>query len=90
VALLVAGDAVVPVFPGESAVVAAAVLAADGELVVWLVLLAAFAGAFVGDLVMFGLGRWGGTRLVRRYASEGKRAERVRWAKGCSRGAASR
>jgi membrane-associated protein len=82
VALLVAGDAIVPVFPGESGVVAAAVLAADGELVVWVVLLAAFAGAFVGDLVMYGIGRWAGTRLVRRYASEGERAERVRWARG--------
>lgn len=80
--LLVAGDAIVPVFPGESAVVAAAVLAADGELIVWLVLLAAFAGAFVGDLAMYGVGRWAGTRLVRRYASEGQRAERVRWAQG--------
>jgi membrane protein DedA with SNARE-associated domain len=80
--LLVAGDAIVPVFPGESAVVAAAVLAADGELMVWLVLLAAFAGAFVGDLAMYGIGRWAGTRLVRRYASEGARAERVRWAEG--------
>jgi membrane protein DedA with SNARE-associated domain len=69
VGLLVAGDAIVPVFPGESAVVAAAVLAADGELMVWLVLLAAF-------------GRWAGTRLVRRYASEGDRAERVQWARG--------
>jgi membrane protein DedA with SNARE-associated domain len=82
VGLLVAGDAIVPVFPGESAVVAAAVLAADGELMVWLVLLAAFAGAFVGDLVMYGIGRWAGTRLVRRYASEGDRAERVQWARG--------
>jgi membrane-associated protein len=82
VGLLVAGDAIVPLFPGESAVVAAAVLAADGELMVWLVLLAAFVGAFVGDLAMYGIGRWAGTRLVRRYASEGDRAERVRWARG--------
>jgi membrane protein DedA with SNARE-associated domain len=81
VALLVAGDAIVPVFPGESAVVAAAVLAADGELMVWLILLAAFAGAFVGDLIMYGLGRWAGARLLRRFASEGSRAERVRWAR---------
>lgn len=78
--LLVAGDALLPVFPGESSVVAAAVLAADGELVVWLVFLAAFAGAFAGDLAMYGIGRWAGTRLVARYASEGSRAERVAWA----------
>ena len=62
VALLVAGDAIIPVFPGESAVVAAAVLAADGELMVWLVLAAAFVGAFVGDVAMYGIGRWAGTR----------------------------
>jgi membrane-associated protein len=78
---LVAGDAIVPLFPGESAVVAAAVLAADGELVVWLVALAAFAGAFLGDLTMYGIGRWAGPRLVRRYASDGPRAERVGWAR---------
>jgi membrane protein DedA with SNARE-associated domain len=82
VALLVAGDAIIPVFPGESGVVAAAVLAADGELMVWLVVAAAFVGAFVGDFAMYGIGRWAGTRLVRRYASEGDRAERVRWARG--------
>jgi membrane-associated protein len=79
---LVAGDAILPLFPGESAVVAAAVLAADGELVVWLVALAAFAGAFLGDLTMYGIGRWAGPRLMRRYASGGRRAERVGWARG--------
>jgi membrane protein DedA with SNARE-associated domain len=79
---LVAGDAIVPLFPGESAVVAAAVLAADGELLVGLVALAAFAGAFLGDLAMYGIGRWAGPRLVRRYASAGSRAERIEWARG--------
>ncbi len=77
VAGLVAGDAILPLFPGESSVVAAAVLAADGELVVWLVFLAAAAGAFVGDLLMYAIGRVGGTRLIRRYASDGRRRERV-------------
>jgi membrane-associated protein len=77
---LVAGDAILPMFPGESAVVAAAVLAADGDLVVWLVVLAAFLGAFGGDLVMFAIGRRAGPPLVRRYATDNPRAERVRWA----------
>jgi membrane-associated protein len=77
VAGLVAGDAIVPLFPGESSVVAAAVLAADGELNVFLVALAAFAGAFAGDLAMYVIGRYAGARLIRRYASEGKRGERV-------------
>jgi membrane protein DedA with SNARE-associated domain len=81
VAALVAGDAVVPLFPGESSVVAAAVLAADGELNVLLVALAAFAGAFAGDLAMYAVGRYAGPRLIRRYAREGRRAERVTWAR---------
>lgn len=79
--LLVAGDAILPLFPGESAVVTAAVLANDGGLIVWLVGLAAFAGAFVGDLVMYLLGRRFGPRVVKRFASEGSRADRVDWAR---------
>jgi membrane-associated protein len=67
IALLVAGDAILPLFPGESAVVAAAVLAADGDLLVWLVLLAAFAGALVGDFCGFLIGRTAGVRVVRRF-----------------------
>lgn len=79
---LVAGDAVLPLLPGESSVVAAAVLAAQGDLVVWYIGLAAFAGAFLGDLVMFTVGRRYGPGLVERHAAEGSRAERVAWARG--------
>lgn len=77
---LVAGDAVIPLLPGESSVVAAAVLASQGELNVWLIGLAAFAGAFLGDLAMYALGRRVGPGLIERHAHEGSRAERVRWA----------
>lgn len=81
VALLVAGDALLPLFPGESSVVAAAVLSADGGLVVWLVAAAAIAGAFIGDTAMYGLGRWKGPGVIARHAATGKRAERVAWAR---------
>lgn len=77
---LVAGDAVIPLLPGESSVVAAAVLASQGELNVWLIGLAAFAGAFLGDLAMYALGRRVGPGLIEGHAPEGSRAERVRWA----------
>lgn len=77
---LVAGDALIPLLPGESRVVAAAVLASQGELIVWLIGLAAFAGAFLGDLAMYALGRRFGPGLIERHAREGSRAERVRWA----------
>jgi membrane-associated protein len=77
---LVAGDAVIPLLPGESSVVAAAVLASQGDLNVWFIGLAAFAGAFLGDLGMYALGRRVGPGLIERHAQEGSRAERVRWA----------
>lgn len=80
--LLVAGDAVVPLFPGESAVVAAAVLAADGGLVVWLVFAAAVAGAVVGDLVTYSIGRLAGPRVLARFVRGEKGRARVRWAEG--------
>ncbi len=67
VLLLVAGDAIIPLVPGESAVVAAAVLASDGELNILLVWAAAAAGAFLGDLAGYGLGRGVGGRLLDRF-----------------------
>jgi membrane protein DedA with SNARE-associated domain len=78
--LLVAGDAIVPLFPGESAVVAAAVLAADGGLIVWLVLAAAFTGALAGDLVTYSIGRVAGPRVLARFVRGEKGRGRVRWA----------
>ena len=49
VLLVVAGDGVFPLLPGETAIVAAAVLAADGSLSLPLVILAGAAGAVIGD-----------------------------------------
>ena len=49
--LVVAGDGVFPVLPGETAIVAAAVLAADGTLSLPLVILAGAVGAVIGRLV---------------------------------------
>ena len=49
VLLVVAGDGVFPVLPGETAIVAAAVLASDGTLNIFLVILAGAAGAMIGD-----------------------------------------
>lgn len=55
-AAFVAVDGFFPVVPGESVVITAAVFASGGELVVWLVLLAAALGAFAGDNVSYALG----------------------------------
>lgn len=71
VLLVVAGDGVFPVLPGETAIVAAAVLAADGQLSLPLVILAGAAGAVIGDSCAFAIGRAGGgpiKRFVSRFA----------------------
>ena len=71
VLLVVAGDGVFPLLPGETAIVAAAVLAADGSLSLPLVILAGAAGAVIGDSAAFWIGRAGGgpiKRFVTRFA----------------------
>jgi membrane protein DedA with SNARE-associated domain/membrane-associated phospholipid phosphatase len=56
--------------PGETALVVAAALAAQGRLDIWLVIVAAAAGAIVGDNGGYWLGREGGIALVRRYGKK--------------------
>jgi membrane protein DedA with SNARE-associated domain len=58
-------------FPGETMVISAALYAGfTHNLVVWLVWAAAAAGAIIGDNIGYGVGRWGGYRLLRRYGSK--------------------
>ena len=59
VMLVVAGDGVFPLLPGETAIVAAAVLAADGGLSLPLVILAGAVGAVIGDSTAYWIGRAG-------------------------------
>jgi membrane-associated protein len=61
--LLIAGDAVFPIFPGETTLNAAATLASQGELELWLVILAGALGAIVGDSTLFLLARRSAARL---------------------------
>ncbi len=65
VLLVVAGDGVFPALPGETAIVAAAVLAADGNLNLLLVILAGAAGAVIGDSSAYWIGRTGGGPIKR-------------------------
>ncbi len=55
--VVVALDAVVPVAPSEGVVITGAVLAAQGELALPLVVLVGAAGALGGDLASFAIGR---------------------------------
>jgi membrane-associated protein len=65
------GDALLPLFPAEVVVITAAVLAANGRLSIGLVVVAAIAGAMLGDNCAYGLGRGGLRRLAERLLRSG-------------------
>ncbi|MCB0882278.1 MAG: DedA family protein [Thermoleophilia bacterium] len=82
---VVAGDGVLPILPGETAIVGAAVLAAHGKGHLLLVIAAGALGAMLGDSLAFWIGRWGAgpiqrflTRMVgaKRYAQADAMVER--------------
>lgn len=59
----IAGDAVVPILPGETALNAGAVAASKGELELWLIVLMGALGAIVGDSALYWIARAAGGRL---------------------------
>src|SRR5690349_12537329 len=60
-------DAVVPLSPSESTLIAVAVVSAQtGRPAIWLVVVAAAAGAFAGDVVSFRIGVRVGAGVLRR------------------------
>jgi membrane-associated protein len=61
---LVAGDAVIPVFPGETTLNAASTFAADGDLELWLVIVIGALGAVVGDSSLYWIARRSSSRLT--------------------------
>src|SRR5919202_598596 len=63
-AALVGGETTGVPLPGETALIAAGVLASEGHLEIELVILVAAAAAIVGDNVGFWIGRRGGRRLL--------------------------
>lgn len=77
---VVAVDSFFPLVPGETAVITGGVFAANGELSVPLVLLAAFAGGVIGDNVTYWLGRLLGARARRRWFRSDKALHRLAWA----------
>jgi membrane-associated protein len=62
--LLVAADAVIPIFPGETTLNAASTLAADGDLELWLVIVLGALGALVGDSTLYWIARRSSSRLT--------------------------
>jgi membrane protein DedA with SNARE-associated domain len=63
--------------PGETALIAAAVYAAKGNLSIEAVIVAAAAAAIVGDNIGYWIGREGGRRLLTRWAPLHRFSERV-------------
>jgi membrane protein DedA with SNARE-associated domain len=77
-----AGDVLLPALPSESAVIICGLQAARGELSLTWVLVAAAAGAFVGDNTSYASGRFLGTRVQEKLFSGEKASRRLEWAKG--------
>lgn len=74
-----AGDAVLPVLPSETIVVAATILAANDHLSIALVVLAAASGALLGDNAAYGIGHSGLRRLAERFVRSDKSRRRLEW-----------
>jgi membrane protein DedA with SNARE-associated domain len=73
-------DVLLPLVPSETIVIAASVLAAQGELLIWGVVPAAALGALLGDNVSYFLGRLVGDPLVDRFFRGETARARLRWA----------
>ncbi|MGI8596462.1 MAG: DedA family protein [Thermoleophilaceae bacterium] len=73
-------DAVIPLLPGESVIVSAAVLSSSGQLIFPLVVAAGFAGAVIGDCTMFLLGSKAGRPLADKIFRSEKARGRLDWA----------
>ncbi len=74
-------DAFFPVVPSEATAIAAGVVAGTGGLRVEIVILAAAAGALLGDNITFFGGHFLGERLDRRFFQGEKAKKRVDWAR---------
>jgi len=73
-------DAFFPIVPSESLVITAGVFAASGEPNLAGIIVAAAAGAFLGDHISYFIGRTAGERLMRRAKPGSKKA--AAWARG--------
>jgi len=74
-------DAFFPIVPSEATAIAAGVVAGTGGLSVEVVILAAAAGAIVGDNISFALGHFLGARVERRFFQGEKAQKRLQWAR---------
>lgn len=78
-------DVLFPVVPSETIVITASVLAAQGDLLIWVIVPAVALGAFLGDNVSYLLGRKVGDPVANRLFSGVKGRARLQWAEGALR-----
>lgn len=76
-----AGDALIPAFPSETAVIVCGIQAARGQLSLEWVIVWAAAGAYTGDNASYAVGRWLGTPAVKRFFSGEVAQGRLNWAR---------
>jgi membrane protein DedA with SNARE-associated domain len=76
-----AGDALIPAFPSETALIVCGIQAARGNLSLEWVIVWAAAGAFIGDNSSYAVGRWVGTPAVKRFFSGEVAQRRFDWAR---------
>jgi membrane-associated protein len=76
-----AGDALIPAFPSETAVIVCGIQAARGELSLEWVIVFAAAGAFSGDNASYAVGRWLGRPAVKRFFAGEVAQRRLDWAR---------
>lgn len=77
----VALDSILPIAPGETVVITAGVLAANGDLNIVLVLLVGAAGGILGDNASYWLGATLGRRADRRFFTSARARRRSDWAR---------
>jgi membrane-associated protein len=75
-----AGDALIPAFPSETALIVCGIQAARGQLTLEWVIVFAAAGAFIGDNSSYAVGRWLGGPAVKRFFSGEVAQRRIDWA----------
>lgn len=81
VVLAAAGlDVLIPLIPSETIVITAGVLAAQGDLLIWVLVPAVALGAFLGDNLCYWLGRKIGDPIADRLFDDEKGQARLQWA----------
>jgi membrane-associated protein len=80
-----ATDVLFPLIPSETIVITASVLAAQGELFIWLIVPLVAVGAFLGDNLCYLLGRKIGDPVADRLFKGEKGQARLKWAEAALR-----